>query len=39
MPPEKFGYLKKLSTAHQLARITDFITHGFNLKNTQALFY
>jgi hypothetical protein len=32
LPPEKLGFRKKHSTVHQLARITDFITQGFNLK-------
>ena len=31
LPNVQFGFRKKLSTVAQLARITDFITNGFNL--------
>ena len=36
-PPEKFGFRKQHSTASQLARIADFITHGFNLRKYTGL--
>jgi hypothetical protein len=29
--PEQFGFRKQHSTVSHLARIIDFITHGFNL--------
>jgi hypothetical protein len=32
LPPEQLGFRKPNSTVSQLARITDFITHGFNLR-------
>ena len=31
IPDEEFGFRKKHSTVSQLTRITDYITHGFNL--------
>jgi hypothetical protein len=31
LPPEQCGFWKKHSPVHQLTRITDFITHVFNL--------
>ena len=32
LPPEQLGFRKQNSTVSQLARITDFIAHGFNLR-------
>jgi len=32
IPPERFGFHKQRSAVSQLARIADFITHGFNLR-------
>jgi hypothetical protein len=31
IPHSQFGFRRKHSTVAQLARITDYITHGFNL--------
>lgn len=32
IPDEQFGFRKQHSTTAQLASITDFITHGYNLR-------
>jgi hypothetical protein len=32
MPQEQFGFRKQHLTISQLARVTDFITHGFNIR-------
>ena len=32
IPTEQFGFRKKHSTTAQLARISDYITHGYNLR-------
>jgi Reverse transcriptase (RNA-dependent DNA polymerase). len=39
LPPEQFGFHKQHSTVSQLARIANFIIHGFNLiKHTGMVF-